>query len=246
MTTVERQAATAALCDLVGLHEAPLAFLYSDTEPSGFRPSEGKWACVLAVMARARRGETVYFDAEHFGCGGGGYYLGLCERSRDVEYFVSTGIPGRMPGEHYKQSPELVRAALETYPVLPAQGRYAVVKPLAALAADETPEVVICLPTPDELCGLVMLAGFARSEDAAVAPFASGCGSIIARPLLEAQRDQPRAVIGIFDPSSRLFLARDEMTFAAPRALWDEMLSHAGESFLRTETWAKVRQRIAP
>jgi uncharacterized protein (DUF169 family) len=244
MGVADIQAGTSRLRDLIGLHQEPLTFLYTDTEPSGFRPAEGQWACVLAVMGRARRGETVYFDAEHFGCGGGGYYLGLCERSPNVEYFVSTGIPGEMEGEHYKKSPELMLKALEINPVTPAPAKYAVVKLVSALTEEEMPEVIICLPTPDELCGLVMLAGYARAEDAAVCAFASGCGSIISRPLLEAQREEPRAVVGIFDPSSRLFLPENEMTFAAPRALWEEMAANADESFLKTETWAKVRKRI--
>lgn len=245
MNIHEIRSATAKLRDLIGLHQEPLAFFYSDIEPSGFRPTKGRWACILAVMGRARRGETIYFDAEHVGCGGGGYYLGLCGRMPKVEYFVSTGIPGEMEGEHYKKSPEIMLKTMERYPALPAPARYAVVKPLSAMTESETPEVIICLATPDQLSGLVMLAGFARDEDAVVCAWASGCGSIISRPLLEAQREQPRAVVGLFDPSSRLFLPENEMTFAAPRALWEEMLGNADDSFLGTETWAKVRKRIA-
>jgi uncharacterized protein (DUF169 family) len=244
MNVGEIQSATTKLCDLIGLHQEPLAFFYSDVEPSGYRPEEGKWACIVAVMGRARRGETVYFDAEHVGCAGGGYFLGLCERLPKVEYFVSTGIAGEMEGEHYKQSPEIMLKTMDLYPTPPAPAKYAIVKPLSALAASETPEVVICLATPDQLAGLVFLANFARAEDAVVCAWSSGCGSIISRPLLEAQREQSRAVVGLFDPSSRLFLPENEMTFAAPRALWEEMLGNAEESFLKTETWAKVRKRI--
>jgi len=244
MDVCEMQSATTKLRDLIGLRQEPLAFFRSDAEPSGFRPEEGKWACVLAVMGRARRGETVYFDAEHFGCGGAGYYLGFCDRPPKVEYFVSTGIPGELEGEHYKQSPEIMLKTMELHPAPPASAKYAIVKPLSALAESETPEIIICIATPDQLSGLVMLAGFARAEDAVVCAWASGCGSIISRPLLEARREEPRAVVGVFDPSSRLFLRENEMTFAAPRALWEEMLTNADESFLRTETWAKVRRRI--
>jgi len=244
MTTSELQAGTDRLCQLVGLKQAPLAFLYSDQEPSGYRPEEDRWSCVVAVVARARRGETVYFDAEHFGCQGGGHYLGFCERSPRIEYFVSTGIPGEMEGEHYKKSPELVRQTLDAHPAPPAPARYAVVKAVSALGEEESPEVIICFATPDELCGLVMLAGYARAEDAALCAFASGCGSIVSRPLQEAAREAPRAVVGIFDPSSRVFMPEGEMTFGAPRALWTEMLENAEESFLKTESWAKVRKRI--
>jgi uncharacterized protein (DUF169 family) len=223
----------------------PLAFFWSDEEPAGHRPEEGQWACVVALLGRARRGETVYFDAEHFGCGGAGYYLGFCEASPTVDYFVSTGIPGQMEGEHYKRSPELVRAARALYPPPLSGGCFGVVKRFSALAEGEVPEVVICFPTPDELAGLAMLAGYARSDDAVICPWASGCGSLITRPLLEGQSTEPRAAVGLFDPSSRIFMREHEMSFAAPRVLWEEMLGNAEESFLKTETWAKLRRRIA-
>lgn len=244
MTTPELKAATTHLMDLVGMTSEPLVLVYADEQPVGFRPEVGQRACMLAIISRARRGETIVYDAEHIGCPGAGYYLGFCEPSPQVDYFVSTGIQGRMEGEHYKKSPELMRQTREKYPPPPAAGKYAAVKPLAALDEQEQPQVVIAFVTPDELCGLVMLAGYARSDDAALCAFAAGCGAIVTRPLIEAQRPQPRAVVGIFDPSARIFMRPQEMTFAAPRALWEEMTRNADESFLHTPTWGKLRQRI--
>ncbi len=243
MSTVDLIAATAKLQDTIGLREEPLAFFYSDLEPRGFRPEEDGWMCVVAALGRARRGETVYFDREHFGCPGGGYYLGFCERRPDLEYFVSTGIPGQTEGEHYKKSPELVRAFLQANPVAPAPARYAVFQPMSALSEDQEPSIVICFGTGDELSGLLGLANYARAEDAVICPFGSGCSTIVTFALREAQHDPPRAVLGMFDPSARPFVATEELSFAAPLALWIEMLQHADESFLKTATWAKVRKR---
>ncbi|MGQ9730121.1 MAG: DUF169 domain-containing protein [Candidatus Zipacnadales bacterium] len=241
---LDLRVATAELRERIGLRAEPLAFFYTDRRPDGYCPEPDQWACVVAVLGRARRGETVYFDRHHFGCGGGGYYLGFCPPRPGIAEFVSTGIPGEMEGERYKQSPELVSTLLETYAAPPAPANYAVVKLVSELAEDESPAVVICFVTPDELAGLVFLAGFGRSDEAVICPFSSGCGSLITHPLLEAQRAQPRAVLGLFDPSARPFVAEDELSFAAPQNLWLEMLQNAPRSYLTTDTWSKLRERI--
>jgi hypothetical protein len=90
----------------------------------------------------------------------------------------------------------------------------------------------------------VGLAGYARGEDAVIVPFGAGCSTIVTYPLAEARRDPPRAVLGMFDPSARPYLAADELSFAVPLAMWEEMLGNAEESFLITPTWAKIRNRI--
>ena len=244
MTTAQLMEETARLRDRIALDEEPLAFFYTDGEPKGYlSPTEGS-GCIFSVVARARRGETVYFAREHYGCGGGGYYLGFCPARPEIAEFVSTGIPGRMAGERYKKSPDLVRRFLDRHPAPPAPAAYAVFRPMSALTDSDDPQVIICFAVADQLAGLAGLAGYARDEDAVICPFGSGCSTVVTSPLLEAQREQPRAVLGMFDPSARPFIEKDRISFAAPRALWEEMLGNTEESFLSTKTWDKVRRRL--
>jgi uncharacterized protein (DUF169 family) len=245
MTTSELIFETARLQEMIGLRHEPLAFYYSDVAPEGYQPKPETRGCLIGVLGRARRGETVFFDRDTTGCPGGSTYLGFCEARPEIDQFVSTGIPGKMEGEHYKQSPALMRAFREAHPPLPAPARYAIFTPVSALAEGQAPLVVICFAGPDELAGLVGLAGYARSDDAIISPFGSGCGVLITRALYEAQSPQPRGVLGMFDSSARPCVQADELSFSAPLALWEEMLGHAEESFLQTKTWAKVRRRIA-
>ncbi|MBI3944744.1 MAG: DUF169 domain-containing protein [Armatimonadetes bacterium] len=245
MNTSELIAATADLQQRLGLREGLLAFLWSDAEPKGYRlPAAGTQACIIGALPRARRGQTVYCDKEHFGCGGCGYYLGFAPPRPTIDAFVSTGIPGQMEGEHYKKSPELVRRMREANPPPVPPARFAVFKPVAGLAPDERPEVIFYFGNGDELSGLVSLANYDRADDAVACVFASGCGTLITRPLNEAKRDLPRAVLGLFDPSARPCVGMEELSFSAPLALWEQMLINAPESFLTTETWARVRGRL--
>ena len=245
MTTAELIAGTARLGEMIGLRHEPLAFYYSDVAPPGFQPKPETRRCLIAVLSRARRGETVFFDRDTTGCPGGSTYLGFCEARPEIDQFVSTGIPGKMEGEHYKESPELVRAFREAHPPLPAPARYAVFTPVSALVEGQVPLVILCFASPDELAGLVGLAGYARADDSILAPFGSGCGVLISRALYEAKNPQPRGVLGMFDPSARPYVQADELSFSAPLALWEEMLDNAEESFLQTKTWATLRRRIA-
>lgn len=93
------------------------------------------------------------------------------------------------------------------------------------------------------MAGLLGLAEYARAEDALIAPFGSGCSTLVTYPLAEGKRALPRAVLGIFDPSARPDLAPEELSFAAPLALWEEILGNAEDSFLSTLAWARLRTR---
>lgn len=245
MNTAELIAATDRLREMIGLRHDPLAFFYTDEAPEGYQPPAEGRACLVGLLGRARKGETVFFAKDTVGCPGGGYYLGFCEARPGIDEFVSTGGPGDMPGEHYKQSPQLVRAFREAHPPQPAPARYAVFAPMGSLSPEQSPLVIICFASPDELAGLVGLANYAREDDAVQVPFGSGCGVMVGRPLEEMDRPQPRAYLGTFDPSARPYVAADELSFSAPLPLWLEMLGNAEESFLQTKTWATLRRRIA-
>ena len=144
MSVSDLIAGTARLRERIGLRHEPLAFYYSEEAPEGYQPRPETRGCLVAVMGRARRGETVFFDRDTTGCPGGSHYLGFCEARPEIDEFVSTGIPGKMEGEHYKQSPELVRAFRLGHPPAPAPARYAVFAPVSALAEGQTPLVIVC------------------------------------------------------------------------------------------------------
>ena len=110
MNNADLIAGTARLREMMGLRHEPLAFYYSEEAPAGYQPKPETRGCLVAVLGRARRGETVFFDRDTAGCPGGGHFLGFCEARPEIDLFVSTGIPGKMEGEHYKRSPELMRA----------------------------------------------------------------------------------------------------------------------------------------
>jgi len=227
--------------------ELPIVFYYADeagavevVEPcSGHR-------CIMADLSKVRAGRCLCFKAESIGCLGGKRYLGFTDEVMpDFEYFLSYGIPGKLEGERYKKSPELVKEIMKKIPEFKAPGRSIVFKRWDMLEEKDEPDVVIFFAQPDVLSGLFTLANFDEAEpDAVFAPFAAGCGSLVRYPYLEKSSERPRAVLGLFDVSARPFVSKDTLSFSVPMVKFMRMVENMEESFLTTVSWDKVKQRM--
>jgi uncharacterized protein (DUF169 family) len=228
--------------------ELPIAFFYTDQETSAEPPPTGEgFHCLICELAAVRKGTPCRFDVHTTRCGGARRYLGFDTRLRPTfPYFLSCGIPGEVEGERYKQSPKLVEAYLESQPAFEAPGQSIVFKRWDDLEAQDEPAVVIFFAPADVLSGLFTLANFDEADpDAVIAPFGSGCSSIVYHPYRELGSDRPRAVLGTFDVSARPCVAPDVLTFAVPWPKFVRMVEQMDESFLITGSWGQVRSRMA-
>jgi hypothetical protein len=227
--------------------ELPITFYYTD-DPAAVAPlgpAKGHM-CIIGQLNRAFRGENLCFDHEAVGCFGGKRYLGFAHELRPgFEYFLSYGIPGKFEGERYKKSPELVLELMKKQAVFTAPARYIVFKRWDKLEAADRPEVAVFFAPPDVLSGLFTLSGFDESDtQAVIAPFGAGCGTIVQHPYAEIARQEPRGVLGMFDVSARPFVPSGTLSFSVPMTKFARMIDNMDESFLITESWAKVRKRI--
>jgi uncharacterized protein (DUF169 family) len=227
--------------------ELPIAFYYTDREGSAqaAKPPIGH-RCLIAALSQVRKGKSLRFDAGSVGCGGAKRYLGFSEEIMpDFEYFLSSGIPGKLSGERYKKSPELVKEMMAKAPVFRAPARFIVFKRWDALEEADDPEVVIFFARPDVVSGLFTLANFDEVEPNGVfSPFAAGCGSIVQYPYLERDSERPRAVLGLFDVSARPHVLSDAFTFSVAMSKFRRMIENMEASFLVTPSWGKVSRRM--
>jgi hypothetical protein len=226
----------------------PITFYYADklTNAEATKPGSVP-RCIIGALLKVQQGQSLAFDVESVGCPGGKRYLGFAENLMpNFEYFLSCGIPGKMEGERYKKSPEMVKEYMQKHaPVMKAPGKYIVFKRWDVLEKADHPDVVIFYAEPDVLSGLFTLASFDEAEqNTVIAPFGSGCASIVQYPFMEVKSPQPRAVIGMFDVSARPFVPKDVLTFAAPMSKFTRMVDNMEESFLITPSWGKVQKRI--
>jgi uncharacterized protein (DUF169 family) len=227
--------------------ELPITFYYTDEEGRAqlVEPGSGS-RCVIGALTGVREGNSLYFGADSIGCPGGKRYLGFAEGIMSgFEYFLSYGIPGRLEGERYCKTPELVKEIMKSTPTFRAPGRFIVFKRWDKLEEPDNPEVVIFYAKPDVLSGLFTLARFDEVDRNAVsAPFGSGCSTIVQYPYLEKDLEHPKAIIGMFDPSARPFVPSDVITLSVPFSKFTRMIDNMEESFLITKTWSRIKKRI--
>ena len=256
------------LLEILGLNEEPMGVFYDDEEPAeGFTPKPmdlptrekedkgeidwqkifGQFSCVMGNIWRARKKKTAaYFDEERFGCPGGAFWLGFMKPQTEmIIHYVSSGIPNRMEGELYCDSPSEMRRIFDYIDPLPAPKRYCIVKPLSLFSAAETPEVIAFFARPETLCGLHQLASFVTNDPEVVAsPWGAACTNFITWPRKYLAQGKSRAVLGGWDPSARKFFKTDELTFTVPYEMFTQMIERFDQSFLTTTTWATVRKKI--
>jgi uncharacterized protein (DUF169 family) len=227
--------------------ELPIAFYYTDEKGHAELVKPGSvHRCVIAALSLVRKGRALCFDAESIGCSGGRRYLGFSEKMRpDFEYFLSCGIPGKVEGERYKKTPELVAQSVKLLPSFKAPAKFIVFKRWDLLDESDEPDIVIFFACPDVLSGLFTLAGFDEAEPNIVfTPFGSGCSSIVQYPFLEKDSAHPRAVIGLFDVTVRPFVSENTLSFSVPMRKFERMVQNMEESFLTTNSWKIVQKRI--
>jgi hypothetical protein len=227
--------------------ELPITFFYTDDAGDAqiFRISENPH-CMIGDLAAVRRGQVVCFDVKSVICFGGKRYLGFSQNLMpNFEYFLSCGIPGKLEGERYKKTPELVKELLKSVPVFKAPAKYIVFKRWDTLDEKDQPQVVIFFAPPDVLSGLFTLANFDDPTNEAVfCPMGAGCGTIVQYPLIEGRSEHQRAVLGMFDVSARPGVDPATLTFSVPMAKFERMVDDMDESFLITGSWEKVKERL--
>lgn len=252
---------TKAFLSALGLDEEPMGIFYTQNKPStGFCPrpqtplcrlsreskGEVNWnSCVLGKVRRARREKAAaYFDQEHYGCLGGAFFMGLKPYYESFEpALLSTGIPGKMEGEHYVDSPETGKLFYEAFKPPQAPAPVLVIQPLSLFAKDQDPEIVVFFPDRNTMIGLNALTTFVtRSPDAIQMPFGVGCCTMISWPRKLLSQGKNQAVIGGFDLNCIKYLKKGEMTYAVPFALFKAMLELWPESVLGTRAWKRLNK----
>jgi len=227
--------------------ELPLLFYYTDDVDNVERiPRSSSHQCMIGVLAKARQGASICFEADSIGCFGGKRYTGFTDASMpNFEFFLSCGIPGKLEGERYKKSPNLVTEFVKSSPKFKAPAKYIVFKRIDKVDQLDSPEAVIFFASPDVLSGLFTLANYDEKEpNGVICPFCAGCGSIVLYPFLENHSPHPKAVVGMFDVSARPYVPKETLTFSVPMNKFSHMIDNMEESFLIAHAWEKVKKRI--
>ncbi len=226
--------------------DLPMAVFFSDEPEAEAAAVCESGQCIVELLPSVVKGNSLCFSAESQVCSGGRRYLGFAGQpwGADFPYFLSYGIPGKLKGERYKKTPDLVSKSTEYTPLMKAPKRYIVFKRWDTLGKSDTPEVIVFLADIDTIAGLFTLANFDEAEpNAVISPFGSGCSSIVYHPYMELRSKHPRCVLGMFDISARPYIGRNRLSFAVPYPKFERMVENMDESFLTTDSWKDLRAK---
>lgn len=223
--------------------ELPITFYYANELEQKDLPEQGySVRCIMGPIRNVRKGKTMTFNAESVKCFGGKRYLGFLDDfdayDAHAKFFMCSGLPGQFEGERFKKSPEISEKMYLNTPRFEAPASYCVFKRWDMLDEKDTPEVVIFFVKPDILSALFFLANYDTADlNGVIAPWSSGCSSIVQNPYLQKESLDPKAILGMFDISARPFVAADELSLSAPMKKIISMLENMDESFLSTKSW---------
>jgi Uncharacterised ArCR, COG2043 len=201
---------------------------------------------VVASFQRVRQGYTFVYGEDSPGCRGWRRYTGFSQALRpQFEFFLSCGISREIEGERVKKSPDPVHSYLKSHPAFQAPGYFLIFKRWDKLAVDDQPFAVIFFASVDVHSGLFALANYDRSDpNGVISPAGSGCSTLVNYPYWEAQSEQLRCVLGMFDVTARPQVSPTLLTLTIPIKRFEQMVANMDESFLITGAWERVRTRI--
>lgn len=214
----------------------PLLFGYS-TEAVAETPKIG--GCFFKGLQAAREGIPVSLSADVIGCGGGKLYTGFSDMPERVPGFVSLK-------EKYKQTPQMVVDYIDSLDMKRAEKPYLNFVRIDKAESFDGYEGILFFATPDMLSGLCGWAFFDCGEpDAVVSRFGSGCSSVVSMTIVENERQGYRCFLGLFDPSVRPWVGRNELSFTIPICRFTQMMETMKDCFLfDSHAWAKIRNRL--
>jgi uncharacterized protein (DUF169 family) len=234
----------------LNLRYEPVAIFLSNEKPEGaLQSKEGHWSCTIPLFLAAAKGKTAVFERKTTGCHGGKAGLGFGQFPNypgGIEYFLSTGKSGVFEGEGYKKDPELGKEYVECLPITDIPYQYVIFKPMAQVdTTKEIPALIVFYVNNDQLSALTVLANYYRPGiENVLMPFSSGCQSIFLIPYAEAQKENPRAVVGLTDITVRPMIESDMLSFSVPYKMFLDMEEHVKGSFLEKNLWHKVVARM--
>lgn len=95
----------------------------------------------------------------------------------------------------------------------------------------------------DQLSALVTMLGFHNGRTInAIAPYGAACHSIV-YAVEQMDKDEPMAVMGLFDISQRSAAIADYLSLTMPYALWENLGKGLDKSCLTTHAWKQIEKR---
>ena len=224
--------------------EMPIAVFYADTLHGAEyvkKPAENPrgYTCMFAQLAKVHHGECVAFDKDNLGC------WGAIENLFGGPFIEDATVRLLVEIEKFKANREQVLALNNINPKATPRGKYVIFKPFKSLTEDDKPEIFCIFAKPDVIAALHTLVSFDNTRiDNVIVPFGSGCEQAIKFAFSEANKENPRAVLGGMDVAMRGCMKQEMQIFSFAASTFYNMVGNTDKSFLNTYIWQGLKGRL--
>lgn len=226
-----------AVCDLEASHE--------------------KRNCVIPFVMAAAKGKIVSMDEASCNCPGGAvgacFGDGFSRLNPNIHLMLSQGLGDNAPegaspmlkeGERFFCDGNVAMKWRTDIPFSDKAYPRIVFAPLNRWNEIGDPDLVFVFANPDQISALVIMQGFRNGKAInTIAPFGAACHSIV-YAAEQMEKEEPHAVMGLFDISQRSEVLKDYLSMTMPYHLWENMTRDLDESCLTTHSWRKIEKRL--
>ena len=147
-------------------------------------------------------------------------------------------------GERFFCNPEIAMKWRNSMPFSEKGYPRIVFAPLSRWTEVGTPDLVLVFAKADQISALVTMHGFRNGEALnTLASFGAACHSIL-YAAEQMDREDPYAILGLFDISQRTEALKDFLSMTMPYGMWENLTKDLDKSCLTTHSWKKIEKRL--
>ena len=219
--------------------------------------SPQKRNCVIPFVLAAAKGKITSLDEDGCTCPGGAvgacFGDGFTRLNPSIHVMLSQGLGEKAPaeappmlkeGERFFCDAETALKWRNNMPFSDKAYPRIVFAPMSRWSEVGTPDLVYVFANADQISALVTMQGFHNGKAVnTLAPFGAACHSIV-YAAEQIDKEEPYAIMGLFDISQRSAALKDYLSMTMPYKLWENMMKDLDKSCLTTHSWEKIEERL--
>jgi len=246
------------MIDMLHLDLEPVGIFFGNTNAaSELEAAPGKRNCVIPFVLAAAKGKISSLDEAGCTCPGGAvgacFGDGFSRLNPNIHKMLSQGMGDKAPegappmvkeGERFFCNADIAMKWRQSMPFSDKAYPRIVFAPLSRWAEIGTPDLVFVFANPDQISALVTMLGFYNGKALnTLAPFGAACHSIV-YAAEQLGKEEPYAIMGLFDISQRSAAIKDYLSLTMPYKLWERMGKDLDKSCLSTHSWKNIEKRL--
>jgi len=246
------------LVEMLHLELEPVGVFFGNTAAkSDLEASADKRNCVIPFILAAAKGKITSMDDTGCTCPGGAvgacFGDGFTRLNPNIHMMLSQGLGDKAPkgappmlkeGERFFCSAEVAMKWRCDMPFSDKAYPRIVFAPIGRWNEVGTPDLVYIFANADQISALVTMQGFYNGKRVnTLAPFGAACHSIV-YAAEQMDKEEPFAIMGLFDISQRNAAIKDYLSMTMPYRLWKNMTQDLDKSCLTTHSWKNIEKRL--